>query len=540
MCRTVSTLIPLFLWVTVVQTAGAKPRPQAAEQPDAAAPSVVSGSVVNAATGQPIPRALVRLNTGERSVLAGADGKFRFEGVTGTQATLDASKPGFFSESPDNPAPFTVPLHRQYIQEVDLRASPEPIVLKLLPEGVVFGSVTGVDGNGVEGISVNLVYQEIANGRRRWIRIRGAETGEDGEFRIAELQPGRYVISVGPGRSRVVPVSQDAKEAFESYPIVYYPEANDFQASTPLEITPGARQQVNFSESPEPFFRISGRVTGSSGERVSLNLESSTGETIWAGTQDPATGDFRSGWVPRGSYRLHAEQVGGQRRLSATLPLAVASNVTNLTIALAPAAAIPIHYRMDTTGDPPAFFPGSIVLTSADSSVNYIQFGANYEGPSGNQSLALRDVDAGTYWVEIDVNRLYVQSATSGTTDLLREPLLIDPGNPAQPIEIVLRDDGATLTGIVSSKGEPEVCSVIAIPDAAPSQARTAATNDDGSFSISDLAPGTYKVLALENLRGIEYKNPESVRDLLEKAQEVTLAPQQNAKIELQLMNGSN
>ena len=42
-----------------------------------AIPSTVQGQVINAATGAPVPRALVRLN--DRAVLTDHDGKFRFD-----------------------------------------------------------------------------------------------------------------------------------------------------------------------------------------------------------------------------------------------------------------------------------------------------------------------------------------------------------------------------------------------------------------------------------------------------------------------------
>ena len=58
----------------------------------------VSGSVVNYATGEPIPRALVQLmGPLQRSDLTDSQGSFRFDGVPEGRAMFMARKPGFFS-----------------------------------------------------------------------------------------------------------------------------------------------------------------------------------------------------------------------------------------------------------------------------------------------------------------------------------------------------------------------------------------------------------------------------------------------------------
>ncbi|HEX4578292.1 MAG TPA: carboxypeptidase-like regulatory domain-containing protein, partial [Edaphobacter sp.] len=59
----------------------------------AAIPSTVLGQVINATTGAPIPRALVRLNN--RAVLTDHDGKFRFDQNTESNANILVTKPGF-------------------------------------------------------------------------------------------------------------------------------------------------------------------------------------------------------------------------------------------------------------------------------------------------------------------------------------------------------------------------------------------------------------------------------------------------------------
>ncbi len=56
-------------------------------------PSTVQGQVINASTGAPVPRALVRLNS--RAVLTDHDGKFRFDQNTESSANILVTKPGY-------------------------------------------------------------------------------------------------------------------------------------------------------------------------------------------------------------------------------------------------------------------------------------------------------------------------------------------------------------------------------------------------------------------------------------------------------------
>jgi len=84
----------------------------------------LSGVVVNAVTGAPISRALVKISPRYGSVLTGPDGNFFFHGIPEGPLTILVTKPGFFqaarllSQSP----PMTLELHspnvfKPYLQQ---------------------------------------------------------------------------------------------------------------------------------------------------------------------------------------------------------------------------------------------------------------------------------------------------------------------------------------------------------------------------------------------------------------------------------------
>jgi hypothetical protein len=157
-------------------------------------------------------------------------------------------------------------------------------------------------------------------------------------------------------------------------------------------------------------------------------------------------------------------------------------------------------------------------------------------GEKGASSLEVQNIAPGTYGVEINSNGpLYVQSAMSGTTDLLESDLSVASGASPQPIEIILRDDVASLSGTVSSDNQPLSATILAFSEHATAPPRIQPTDPGGGFQLSFLPPGAYKILAVDHLDRLEYANPEALRKYLSKAREVTLSPDQSAKLDLEL-----
>src|SRR5207302_8907801 len=91
----------------------------------------------------------------------------------------------------------------------------------------------------------------------------------------------------------------------------------------------------------------------------------------------------------------------------------------------------------------------------------------------------------GSYGVEIDPNgMLYVQSPTSGPTELLQSDLSIPAGSAPQPIEITLRDDGASLNGTVSLDNHPFTATVLAFSEHSSTPPIIQLTDPKGFFQV--------------------------------------------------------
>ena len=156
----------------------------------------LSGTVINSVTGEPIRGALVQIFSGAmRAKLTGPNGEFRFDELSPGGTMLFARKPGFFGEQELSPT------GAQRVGLTEIGPNTQPAILKLYPEGIIFGRVTGDDGQPIENIPVSVMSMHVINGRKQWQNHQFDSTDEAGEYRLAELAPANYYLVVGPSRN---------------------------------------------------------------------------------------------------------------------------------------------------------------------------------------------------------------------------------------------------------------------------------------------------------------------------------------------------
>jgi len=528
----------------------------------------IRGTVLNSVTGAPIRGALVQIYANrQRSVLTGADGSFQFADVPAGTVNPNVHKPGFFTaqaiQSPRAQASFAI-------------SGPDqpPVVLKLIPEGVISGQVSGDGGEPVEDLSVRILAERIENGKKTRVILKGATTDEQGEYRIADLQPGKYFVFVGASNRIEAYAAPPTQQGARGYAATFYPNGNDFATANPVEVAAGQHAEINFNLRSQPFHRISGTVSGYPRGTAGINLQvtDAAGQQMQAGFRfDQASGTFRTRWLPAGACTLTAEMRNPEsgQVYFAVQNLDLTSDVAGVRLQLAPGLNIPVSFQVERTrSDTPTtetqtFFvagrgmgarrrqvqvnvPARVALIPQGEAVSRQQRFA--QPGQGESSLEVAEVPPGIYAVQVFPNgSYYVQSARSGSLNLLEQSLTVAPGSSVDPIEIVLRDDFASLEGSVRLGAENDSATVIAIPEGGQPQMRGVYVsrpwpNNDASqaaamFEMGQLAPGNYKILAVDRADDFEYGNPEVLRKYLSKAREISLVANQQAKIELELVH---
>src|SRR3984885_8624772 len=104
----------------------------------------VGGEVVNSVTGEPIPRARVQVGT-QQATLTDHDGRFEFDNLSEDSAYASASKPGYFAEDTLVPA------------------QGRSITLRLIPEAIIFGTITDENGQPIQDLRVQISMLQVRN-----------------------------------------------------------------------------------------------------------------------------------------------------------------------------------------------------------------------------------------------------------------------------------------------------------------------------------------------------------------------------------------
>ncbi len=484
----------------------------------------VQGTVVNSVTGTPIARALVNLGVqGERMGMSDSNGVFHLEGVPEGQARLTAERPGFF---PSDPAGRLVPIN----SDVD------GLVISLSPQAVISGRIASMQNVPIEDLPVHLYRRIYVNGRAQWQMASMVTSDDDGQFRIGDLQAGSYCLSAGPENwKQRAPGSRP-----RGYAQVFYPNAADLASASVISVSAGQQVEADLSLTQEPLFEISGQVTGvPPGLDAGVELRNSSGDPLPIQQMHAERHDF-STYVPAGRYVLKAFVINETLALQGTVPLNVAANVAGIQVPLAPRSAIPVNVRTESGGGNSireASPNVSVMLMPTANSSNISQAWAQ---PVGGRrgSLEINGAEPGTYSVEITAYGKYVVSATSGTTDLLRDDLTVSADGSAEPIEIVLGSDGGEVSGNVKLPDRANGVTVLLVPEhGAAGQVKSAPTQSSGEFQFEQVRPGDYYLLALDHGDDLEYQNPDVLGAYLSSATRVTVAPKQQAQATLELIS---
>jgi hypothetical protein len=253
------------------------------------------------------------------------------------------------------------------------------------------------------------------------------------------------------------------------------------------------------------------------------------------------TGAFTLDDVPAGNYMLRALSQAGVQPLRAESRINVSSNIDGLHLILAPAVSIPVAVRLDSRNSS-ASGSNSVIQQRPPLFVHLIPSGTSMsESFSSNEpsgGLTLQNVDFGTYTVEIKPRSpWYVQSATYGHTNVLYDDISVAAGQ-GYPMEIVLRDDSATISGTVkSSDGTPIHATVVAVQQPLSRQSPQISRGVSNTFEMSGLAPGEYLVFAFDQLEGLDLSSEDIIESYASQAAHVTLSANQKAQAQLELIH---
>lgn len=222
----------------------------------------VSGAVVDAATGAAIPFVQVTLTLSKpysqhRGVAADEEGQFQFDAVAPGEYFVGAFVPPYTvgyaaSAEPWHPgAPIVVTAGRAV----------GGLQVRLVRGAVITGRITDGDGSPAASVELNLGPEKggpVFTGPLS-VTCGPMHTNVDGEYRIACLPPGRYLVSTRSSQ-RPMPVGSSDGPAYK-FVSTFFPAATSQSDAQVLELRVGEeRNDIDIRRTLTPLFSVRGVI----------------------------------------------------------------------------------------------------------------------------------------------------------------------------------------------------------------------------------------------------------------------------------------
>jgi hypothetical protein len=525
-----------------------------------APPHTVRGTVVNSVTGEPIARALVQLG-GDLATLTDHEGRFEFTGVTQSGIPPWAMKPGYFQARSWGPIGFNFNAAASSAGGSD----DEPIVVKLVPEVIVSGTVTGQEGEPLSGIPVHLKMLNISDGISRWTERERTTTNSLGQYRFYDLEAGKYAVATGFHTEGLA----DADSSVAYVPARFPAKAETLDASA-MALSAGDHREVNLSPAVEKLYPIAGVVSGYGESRIVVfRAETPDDEEITSSSRFSArTGGFHM-MLPGCACVLTATAFQQpqvlQGKVSLTVPLGEQKLVA---IALEPPATIPVEIEEQAVNQPAEVGTmqasgATVNLINADPNGSFaplfaapIRHGDGFEVPTGAGVRQIEGVAPGHYRLMYSAQApWYVSSAMCGGVDLTHEELAVAGGAAGCSIRVVFRNDSGSLHVSVRASGPDgdvngpgnstlsptssvERTFVYAVPVGDAVRHVVAVGRSGADFAVDGIAPGRYVVLALDHPQELAYRDAEALRRYESLGQDVAVSANGKADAEVSVVHG--
>ena len=483
----------------------------------------ISGRVLAADNARPVRRARVFINAAEvpggRGALTDDNGAFNFTDLPAGRYTVTVSKTGFVSLSYGQRRPLQAgtPLQLgdgQQLTGVDFS----------LPRGsVIAGHVMDESGEPMPGANVQVMRYQYAQGNRQLVPAGGAQTDDQGYYRVWGLNPGDYYVSAvtrnfdfggrggpggpggpafgGPGAGRggrgaalagqagdaiaqllaarggVPPAASGDAEAV-GYAPTFYPGVASVNEARAVTLGLGVEAlDINFGVLLVRTIRISGHVTNPDGSPTTagnVNLMPDSGSVGRGGpgrafgSRVQWDGAFSIANVPPGRYMLRARSDDTDLPQFAIQPVTVAdADMNDLIVILAPGASISGTITFQATQS--ATIPDVNQVRVAAPPIDFINVGPNPTARVNKDgTFTLDGVSAGMHWIRTQggLRGWTLKSVTLAAREIIDTPLELRSGQKLSGFNLTFTDKLSEVNGTLTDDRDTPITeyTVLAFP----------------------------------------------------------------------------
>lgn len=517
----------------------------------------MQGQVVEEPGGGPVRKAEIRLvsagaqDRATYTAVSGADGRFKLEKIRPGTYMFEAKHNGLLASDKR---------HRWFWGHT-ISLSPgedmKDLLVRMRPSAVIAGKILDGEGDPMDQVSVYLDRYPLAKRRRFWGPV---HTNDLGEYRIGNLEPGRYIVSAVAPRNYAdewdaQPVNGNKTRKSRAY-TTYYPGVIGKSGAIPVQVRVGDEMPINLTMQFGPAFHVRGKISGFTEnedaytELVLVQKDSPTWSTL-AARDIKADGTFEIDGIPPGQYRLALTT-----RINDTLQ---ATHLANLEIKdtdiedfrVTTDVVSTVSGRLHGEGDGNIEWRGFVVALKSDEARSYVWDWLVHGTPligdvKRDGSFEIKSVPAGAYRVEVAslagsrATQLdyFMKAATIAGKDVVDSGFTVSGGKYF--VDILASAKSARVEGTVTD-GSHAIADaiVVAVPDGADPQdtyrTRSTTTDQRGHFEFRGVRPGAYTLLAVED-PDEDYRETEFLTSHKDQAQSLHLQESDAKTLQLRVI----
>jgi hypothetical protein len=511
----------------------------------------VQGKVVQDPGGQGIRKVKVMLisrssqTPQEYEAITDQAGQFKVENVPQGEYAVRLERAGYAADAKTK---------RDKVVRVITGQDTKDLVFQMLAAAVISGKIVDLEGDPVPNVNVMAIAStRIATTGSASALTRGA-TNDLGEYRIADLSPGKYIVQATPPKSQVPSANEkDATNDRLVYAKTYFPGTLDELQAAAVEVSAGGTATANFAVQASHAYRLSGTVMGIGANGITqLVLMAKNGQGEEQNLAQGGKFDFPN--VLPGTYHAQVMMVSFGNGQNPSMKM----RQIRTPIEVNASDVVGLQLQMDTGGDVGGKFrvEGAERINWSELNVTLLTVAEGEDEPAGlrvaftqpaevqeDGSFVIQDAPGGNCQLAVGARSekyrdYYTKSVLLGGREVVDTGFAVSPGTV---LDVVLSAKGARIEGtVIDREGKPAAgASVVTAPDGGklgrPDAYQYARTDDSGHFFIRGMNPGVFMVLAFEEMEG-NYRAPEFAKKYEGKGEKVELDEGSKKSVVLKLI----
>jgi len=419
------------------------------------------------------------------------------------------------------------------------------LAITLTPQASISGRVVDDDCDIWTHGGVKLFRSVRKQGRRQLENAGGGDVNDRGDFRIADLAPGKYYVVAEPDSGWQSRFRSASSDGLLSQP-TWYPGSLDVEAATPVILTDGqdlASLEVRLRRGA--VRNIRGHLAGLNqipkapgqgpfgAPRLSASRANSLSEgNSYSGTIQ-ADGSFEVTAVPPGVYQLRVDQGFFPRVVLGDESVQVDDrDVRDVVISLQPPRSI--KGKITIEGDKTVDVSKLYILLDSD----------QHQTPQEDGSFVFEQLGVGPHRIDVNGKRgddVYLKTVRFGDTEPQNGTFSLTGGAEGS-LELIVSTRGARVTGTVQRTAAKRTVEVVLIPDTNDGEkreflTRQAILDQNDFFTIHAIPPGSYSLYAAQDVPQGAWSDPEFLQEVATKGVKLQLGEGETKSIEVPVLS---